>query len=541
MAKTKQEQLLEDAFAEFDTGRVHASEQFPEEGGTHEVDEAHGEDEVESPIEDPDEDSAFPTDEGEEAESAEENPFRVQADDEPELGEGEGEGEEPADGEEQFSLDDDGEDEPVDDVSVEEVDDDAEGAVYASVEQCEKELFAIAHSQGLDKLPKGVTASQAIDYLLATGAIVELKPISTKERTARHAAFAADEFGEDGEDSVESPVGEPEENDEDDFEGIDLSGVEDVEGDPDDDGSEDDPAALDEAADAAEELPPEAPLADAPVVEPKAEAEECKAEVPEEGYEPVADAELLAHASVHDVQMVYAATEDPRWNFIIAGVPAAVVCLSSMEKPEVVRASFATENYRNSVLTAMEKYGVASVLGSLKATFFANKYKTSSLANEIRASVSEELGGDYKSRVIAMREDLTDRVNLVTSGLAKGFFRKTPNPLLEKAKIVLANNGVHPSVVEAAALEIMSAVPEFVAIAADKAIDLMDKDIGVLRENIEDSAPRAVASVNPVQSLGERLAQASLTKPAAQEVTASAPKDFKASLASLVGTLGRKR
>jgi hypothetical protein len=196
----------------------------------------------------------------------------------------------------------------------------------------------------------------------------------------------------------------------------------------------------------------------------------------------------------------------------------------------------------------MQRYGVSSVLTTLKADFFANSFKSGDLAVEIRASVQDELGSDYTTRVVAMRENLLDRTSLVVAGLAKGYFAKLSNPLFTTAKAVLEANGVHPMAVEAAALQIVSAAPEFFAVATEKAVDLMDKSdetVAELRENIDDAGSRAPAET-ATASFSHRLADSSLTREAPAEVRqtakASAPvAGFdRSKLASLVGTLGRK-
>jgi hypothetical protein len=545
--KNSTQALLDEAFREFDTAE--ASDEFesrPVEG-EEEIqgeDESLGEEEeaIPAPIEGDEEAQG-------EFQSAEED-YGEDDENEPDGDEGfeatvDGEDDEnEPDGDEHFSLD---ENESDDDD-----DDDVDAGVYASVEEIEADILAIAHEQHLNEIPKGVTASEKIDFMINAGALIELTPITASERTARHAAFAADDSldGEDEiEDTVEAPVDENAEPEVDEvsteedglgeYDGIDLSNIPETE---DDEGNDED----DDESEGGFEPSQIAHPAEAEDV--NCEGDECNASV-KTAYHPVADAELIATASAADVQMVYSETSDPRWNVIIAGVPAACIKLSTLEKPEAARASFASETYCQSVTAAMQRYGVSSVLSTLKAEFFANSFKSSELANEIRASVQDELGSDYTTRVVAMREILLDRTNLVVAGMSKGFFSKLSNPLFAKAKSVLEANGVHPMAVEAAALEILSAAPAHFAVATEKAVDLMDKSedtVEDLRENIDDTATRAPVAEPTTASFSHRLAEASLTREATIEskpkiVSASVSGGFdRSKLASLVGTLGRK-
>lgn len=466
-------------------------------------------------------------------------------------GAGEGEGDEgdelglPEDGEGEFSLDEgEGEGEGEGDEFSSDEGDDSEAAneddsVYASVEEIEAEFEAIAREQGLYDLPKGVTASETVDFLLDRGAIWELRPVEASEGRERRRAFAAiddldDLEGADGEEGVESPVAFDDEaeaelspvtqgtddSDEDDL-NIDLGDE------PTDLGGEGDEGA--EGADSCDEIG----------------ATATASVSTETNYHPVADAELIATASVQDVQMLLTNGEDPRWNIIIAGVPAAFISLSSIENGEAVRSGFVSQQYCDSIITAMSKLGVASVLEQNGAQLYANEVMASDLATSIRASVSDELSGEFTSRVVAMREDFLDRANLVAAGLSKGYFTSLPNALYGKAREVLASAGVHNA--EALAMAIAAAAPEFFATVAEKAASLMDKSPEVLadlRENIEDSAPKAPSTATAAAgagSFGARLAEASLTLPAPKapvQVQASAATTGAPNLRALVGQLG---
>jgi hypothetical protein len=518
--KKSNRQILDEAFAEFDAPRrVSASEGFAP---------VESEEEIEDTIEAPEGDSEFDGDEGDEGEvelpaddiggEEDENAY---AEDDQALADGELEGDESGEpGSEPFSLDEDADE-----------GDDAEGAVYASVEEVEAEMQAIAREQGLHLLPKGATASETIDYLLRTEAIIELTPISASERKQRHTAFAANEFdGEETEDSVEAPVDEFEGGEDEsespelgnEFDGIDLSDIAETE----------DDETNDEGDDEAESS--EGPgCATASVVDATQ-------------YHPLADADFIATASAGDVQMAFTPGVDPRWNVIIAGVPAACIKLSSIENGEAVRSTFCSDMYSSNLVSAMSKHGVVAVLETSNAEFYANSFKSSDLATEIRASVAEELSGEYTNRVVAMREKLLDHSGLVVAGLAKGYFAKVANPLMVKAKAVLAAHGVHPSSVDAAALEILSAAPEFFSVATEKAVELMDRGteaVETLRENIEDAAPRAAAPASTTTaSFEHRLADSTLTVAAPKHtVQASAPRTAgfdRSALAGLVGKLG---
>lgn len=520
--KKTPQQILEEAFADFDTrsSRVTASEiDETDETGAEELEPGY-----EDGQEDGDEESSF--DLGDESAEGEFDPHAISEEDEeavaaPVEEEEEGPGTEP------FSLDEDASEDDEEDLESGEA---PEGSVYASVEEVEAEMQAIAREQGLHKMPQGVTAAETIDYLLSTNAIVELKPITASERKQRHAAFAADEGfeGEEAEELVESPVDLEEDDSSIDegeelgseFDGIDLSDVAETE--DDEDSSEDAGSEVESG-----------------------EGPECATASVRSGvqYHPVADVGFLASASAADVQMIFSNGADPLWNIIVAGVPAACIKLSSLDNGAAVRSTFCSDLYSGNLIQAMAKHGVAEVIASVKGEFYANGYKSSDLAGEIRASVAEELSSDYTNRVVAMREDLLDRSSLVVAGLARGYFSKLQNPLLAKAKSVLSAQGVHPSVIEAAASEIVSAAPDFFAVATEKAVELMDKSpefIESLRENIEDSAPRAVASATTA-SFESRLADQTLANPAPVVASTATHGDFRSHLSSLVGTLGRKR
>jgi hypothetical protein len=439
---------------------------------------------------------------------------------------GEGEGED-AEGEDdlggEFSADDSEDSEDAED---------AEGA-YASVEEIEAEFEAIAKEQGLDRLPEGVTAAAAIDFLLDNGAIWELRPIEASESYARRRAVAAFdedvEGGEEGEEGVESPV-----LDDDEEMSAQLSPVtnEGAMGADEDDGIDlgDEPTDLGDIDEGAEG------------------AESCEATASvstETNYHPVADTELIATAAVQDVQMVLTNGEDPRWNFIIAGVPAAFISLSNIENGEAVRNGFVSQQYCDSIVSAMSKLGVAAVLEQNGAQFYANEVMASDLATSIRASVADELSGEFTSRVVALREDFLDRANLVAAGVSKGYFTSLPNALFTKAREVLANYGVRDA--DAAAMAIAAAAPEFFSVIAEKAASLMDKSpetLADLRENIEDSAPRTpVTASAPAasMSLASRLADQTLTNPAPTPVQASTTAPVgTVDLSRLVGRLGQR-
>lgn len=532
--KKSNRQILDEAFAEFDAPRrVRASE-----AGFAPVE---SEEEIEDTIEAPMGDSDFGDDEGDDGEvelpaddisddnegDAGEDDVDAYEDDQA-CADDELEGDESGEpGTEPFSLDED-------------ADEDAEGAVYASVEEVEAEMQAIAREQGLHRLPKGATASETIDYLLRTEAIIELTPISASERKQRHVAFAADEFeGEDTEDTVEAPVDNYEGGDEDgdgdesespelgnEFEGIDLSDIAETEDD-------------DDASDEGDEAGSEAESNEGPGCA-MASVRSSRTK-----YHPMADAEFIATASAGDVQMAFTPGVDPRWNVIIAGVPAACIKLSSIENGEAVRSTFCSDMYSSNLVSAMSKHGVIAVLETSNAEFYANSFKSSELATEIRASVAEELSGEYTNRVIAMREKLLDHSGLVVAGLAKGYFAKVANPLMVKAKAVLIAHGVHPSSVDAAALEILSSAPEFFSVATEKAVELMDRGteaVETLRENIEDAAPRADAPSTATASFAHRLADSTLTVAAPKhtvQASVSRTAGFdRSALAGLVGRLG---
>lgn len=538
MAKTasKTRSLLDQAFDEF--ARAEASENTDSPIAADEGLDLEGEGEFS--LDDGDDSSSFDGDAGD--------------------GEGEGEGDDlglPEDGEGEFSLDEgegesgegegdlgDGSDEDgefsTDDSEESEGAADEVEAVYSSVEEIEAEFEAIAREQGLHELPQGVTASETIDFLLDRGAIWELRPVEASEGRERRRAFAAiddleDIEGADGEEGVESPVAFDDEADAElspVTQGGDEDGEDDLNIDLDGEPTDLDGAGDDEGADAADSCDAGGEIASASVST-------------ETNYHPVADTELIATASVQDVQMLLTNGEDPRWNVIIAGVPAAFISLSSIENGEAVRSGFTSQQYCDSIITAMSKLGVAAVLEESGAQLYANEVMASDLATSIRASVSDELSGEFTTRVVAMREDFLDRANLVVAGLSKGYFTSLPNALFTKAREVLAASGVHNA--DAAAMAIVAAAPEFFSVVAEKAASLMDKapeTLADLRENIEDSAPKAPATGAPATataSFSSRLAEQTLVNAAPKapaHVQASVSAAPTTSLHALVGRLG---
>lgn len=474
-----------------------------------------------------------------------------------------------------------------------EVDDGDENEAI-SFAQAESELDALAEEQGLNDIPEGVTASaeDIVEYLLATGAVVELSPISREERSARHSAFASIEESEffataDEEDleGLEAPEDESDEGSEPGYEGEDAGEDEDLElegADELDFGNEDD-----EPADETEDEAPVEGEACASTVMPtkskKSAISSIKAALADsklsaktkarlegalkfiEGLSnpipatassvtvhPVADREMVALAASQDVQMVLTNGQDPRWNVIIAGVPAAVISLSSLENGEAVRASFCSEAYRHNVIATMDKVGVAQVLADLGAEMYGNQYQTSEVAQEIRASVTGELAGGYTAKLVEMRDEFLDRASLATAGMAKGYFAHLPNPLYVKACEVLAARGVLD--VEVAAAEIAQASADMFAVASAKAVELMDRSpefVEQLRENIGEAATMARASVQApaavtaATSIGARSLASRLANPeigiATASVQAPSSSDFRSSLAAKVGRLGARR
>ena len=440
-----------------------------------------------------------------------------------------------------------------------EVDDGDENEAI-SFAQAESELDALAEEQGLNDIPEGVTASaeDIVEYLLATGAVVELSPISREERSARHSAFASIEESEffataDEEDleGLEAPEDESDlgdEGSEPGYEGEDAGEDENLEL----EGADE----LDFGGNEGEEPEPEVPA------EP-VEGEACASArrtgkkvtasaLPAVTFHPVADREMVALAASQDVQMVLTNGQDPRWNVIIAGVPAAVISLSSLENGEAVRASFCSEAYRHNVIATMDKVGVAQVLADLGAEMYGNQYQTSEVAQEIRASVTGELAGGYTAKLVEMRDEFLDRASLATAGMAKGYFAHLPNPLYVKACEVLAARGVLD--VEVAAAEIAQASADMFAVASAKAVELMDRSpefVEQLRENIGEAATMARASVQApaavtaATSIGARSLASRLANPeigiATASVQAPSSSDFRSSLAAKVGRLGARR
>lgn len=424
---------------------------------------------------------------------------------------------------------------------------------FASIEQ---ELDEVSAAQGLDRIPQGVTASgeDLVDYLLATGAIIELKipSIKSEERGQREQAFAsiddsefyatADELGEIGADLTgeEEPALEPEGD-----EGLEPEGEEAgelaLEGDL--DLSEEEPVAEEPAAPAAE-----------PAAEP-AEGEACVAST-ELRFHPVADQELIATASAGDVQLVFANTgANPRYNVIIAGVPAAVITWEGVRaatpgiSAEAI-ASFRTDDYRRNTLEVMASQGVGRVLEDLGAEFYANAYTHSDLATQIQASVHQEVGAEYQNRVVAMREELLDLGNLALAGYSKGYF-KGENPLHAHAVRVLAAAGVMNA--EAVALDIASAAPAAFDLAMAKAVEFMDRSpdfVAQTREAIDEVSPRlrveasapAASSLTLAQRLGSQAlaAAAPVTQPSVALAGTRGVDSVKASFEARIGKLGKR-
>ena len=541
MAKTtsKTRSLLDQAFDEF--ARAEASDNTDSQISADEGLDLDGEGEFS--LDDGDDSSSFDGGEGD-GENGEdgEGDLGLPEDGEGEFSLDEGEGENGEDGEGDLGdgSDDEGGEFSVDDSEESEGAADEVEAVYSSVEEIEAEFEAIAREQGLHELPQGVTASETIDFLLDRGAIWELRPVEASEGRERRRAFAAiddleDIEGADGEEGVESPVAFDDEADAElspVTQGGDEDGEDDLNVDLNDEPTDLDGTGDDKGADAADSCDAGGEIASASVST-------------ETNYHPVADAELIATASVQDVQMLLTNGEDPRWNVIIAGVPAAFISLSSIENGEAVRSGFTSQQYCDAIITAMSKLGVAAVLEENGAQLYANEVMASDLATSIRASVSDELSGEFTTRVVAMREDFLDRANLVAAGLSKGYFTSLPNALFAKAREVLAASGVHNA--DAAAMAIAAAAPEFFAVVAEKAASLMDKSPEVLadlRENIEDSAPKAPTAAAPATataSFGARLADQTLVNPAPKapaHVQASTSVAPSTNLHALVGRLG---
>jgi hypothetical protein len=398
-------------------------------------------------------------------------------------------------------------------------DEDAPIVAFATIEQ---ELEAVASRQGLDRIPQGVVASgeALVDYLLATGAIIELElpKIGADAVATREAAFAAFEQSEllalaDELDAIGDDLAAPADENE---EEVELPTDDQAIG-----GDEPAAPAAPAAEPAAPAAPAEEPVAPAaePAQEPKAEGEACMASATAQRFHPVADAEMVATASAQDVQLVFAHTgENPRYNVIIAGVPAAVITWAGVRASgtsEAAFASFCSADYSRNIVSTMSQQGVGTVLAALNAEFYANAYTQSDLATQIQASVHQELAADYQARVIATRDQLLDMGNLALAGLGKGYF-KTPNPMHAHAVQILAAEGVlHP---ERVALALSEALPETFAVAMAKAVEFMDRSpefVEQTRESIGEMSPRLrvgaseapVAPAAPVSASTMTLAQ----------------------------------
>jgi hypothetical protein len=521
MEKTmkKTDSILDEAFREYDLVAAGEDETYEPEGEA-------------TSFEDEDEDGEFSLSIDEEGEG--------------EPGEGEdGEGEigEPApeelenseDGEEfegdepgEFGYEAEGEPEASEDTPV-----------VASIEEIEADIIALQRSHRLHEIPKGITASAKIDFMLNSGAIWELKPITASDSEEIESALDDVVDSENGEFAPEGDA--PEFEDEDAGEGAGESEAEGTEEPAASEGEvegEEEPVAFDDSAFEPDVEEPAASECETPAVA-------TASAIPEANMHPVADAGLLAMASADDVQLVLSETEDPVWNVLVSGVPAARIALSSVPNGQHVRAGFLNQNFGHNLIGIMRKNGVVEALVEAKAEFYANSFKTSELAQEIRASVADELSADHVTRTINLRESLLDHSRLVVAGMAKGYFAKVSNPLFTKAREVLAARGVVDA--EAAALEIVSASSDMFAVATEKAVELMDRDpqfIEQLRENIEDTQTRVAAAdagfsaPSPVSAFASRLANQALASAAPVDAPATvATQPARSNLANLVGRL----
>lgn len=257
---------------------------------------------------------------------------------------------------------------------------------------------------------------------------------------------------------------------------------------------------------------------------------------------PVADEEALASATADQIQLVLSASPEPTWNVIVAGVAAASIELKNQADPARSASVFASSKYHDGLMRAMASQGVLPVLQSVNASFYANEFKKSALAQEIRASVEAESLEATASTLVDMRDRFLDRCNLVATGSAKGFFSKLKNPMTARVAEALASVGVPASDARRMAGSIVAtASADMFRVIANEATNLMDSSdevVEALRENIDDAGeidraghvaatPEEETCDNAATAsaggFAARLARHSGTTAAARVATASAP------------------
>jgi hypothetical protein len=248
---------------------------------------------------------------------------------------------------------------------------------------------------------------------------------------------------------------------------------------------------------------------------------------------PVASEEVIASATPDQIQLVLSSSPEPTWNVIVAGVAAASIALKDQADPERSASVFASSKYHDGLLRAMAAQGVLPVLQSVNASFYANEFKKSELATEIRASVEAESLEATASTLVDMRDRFLDRCNLVATGSAKGFFSKIKNPMTARVAEALASVGVPQADARRMATNLVAtASADMFRVIATEATNLMDKPdetVEALRENIEDAGS--------IERDGQFAAAPEVEEPAAPGC-ATASAGFKGRLASHSGTYG---
>lgn len=399
------------------------------------------------------------------------------------------------DSEEEVTEEDASDDEEDDDYEITEED--------ASEDECEDDEEYTEEDASEDEEYEEVESSEddeEVDEDAVLASLAEeglLVVISTTEQISERAlgmavaALEDEEFGDDEEVDADEEDFEEDVSDEDDIgedDSEDATEEEDSEDETEEDDSEDDEEEITEEDDSEDD---DSEDTEEEVTDDEADSDtEDDLEIDEDRLAPVASREMLAHASVEDVEFVlHASKSNPVWNVIVAGVPAARLALSSYgDGAEEVRSFFTTKQFVDGVKRAMASEGVLGLLDKSNAEYYANAYKSSEVFAEARAH-AERIGNQKVTAATSgLREDFVDAMKIAAAGMDKNFFQK-PNALKRSLFIALSGVGVQQpaALIESVFAEASSDYFETLAETAEEFLDMPSEARETLRNTIENS------------------------------------------------------
>jgi hypothetical protein len=230
-----------------------------------------------------------------------------------------------------------------------------------------------------------------------------------------------------------------------------------------------------------------------------------------------------------------AEAKSPHWVVFRGGEPLAKICLADQEDPELIRETFCSDAYSNSLLDNIQAVGARKCLVDVKAHFYHAAALKSMLAKQIKTAVKAKLTKKVGLANDTYNQRLAGSMDLVVIAKAKNFYPE-PDSLKEKLIKAMTDAGLSNAVevVEQTFLDempnwfrsVVAKAEEYVATpatamehiaAAIKGANHIDTDYGTEEEPqqkaaaVESHKPSAgvpLTSYGTKQGMRQRVAEA---------------------------------